>query len=127
MKSTTARTKSLFESQGYIVALAEKWSEKMKRRFDLFGFADLIAFHPDKPEVILLQSTSGDHHAERKAKIVGIPAAREWIQFTCRAIAVVSFRKKVWRKKDGKKAKEKRWEPRIEFITKQDFPKEIPF
>jgi len=130
MKSTTARTKSLFERLGYRIGLVEKWIPQTKRRLDLFGFADLIAFHPDKPEVVLIQSTSGTNHSHRREKILALDRAREWVQFETRCIAIVSFSRRVVRNKDGKKSKVKRWKERIEFITERDFAEKksvIPF
>jgi hypothetical protein len=149
MRSTTSRTKVLFEKEGYIVASVEKWNahvgplvpddpimcpecgteiEQFRKagiRQDLFGFADLIAFHPEKPGIILIQSTSGGEHARRVAKIHGVDVARKWVKDPIRQIAVVSWSKRKQKLKKGW-SKKSFWSPRIEFITEIDFGK-LPF
>lgn len=80
----TARSKKWLERQGYIVALVERtlWfpkkvngmltGEKFMQKFDCFGFADQVAVHPDRAGVTFVQTTTRDHQAERREKILGI-------------------------------------------------------
>ncbi len=51
---------------------------KIAVTFDLFGFGDLYAFRDE--EHLIIQATSGQHHAERLKKICGSVLARKWHQ-----------------------------------------------
>ena len=87
-ESCTARSKEFLEKQGYIVANTEKDQRLPKKnpvtgqvtwivfKQDLFGFGDLIAFHPDKPGCLIVQTTTRDNQASRITKILGIPEHR---------------------------------------------------
>ena len=46
--------------------------------FDLFGFGDLFAFRDE--EHLIIQATSGSHHAERMKKICMSALAKKWHQ-----------------------------------------------
>ena len=82
----TSRSKGWLEKQGYIVALVERsiWiprkvngiptGEKFLQKFDCFGFADLVACHSDKPGTLYIQTTTQDHAAERRNKILAASA-----------------------------------------------------
>jgi hypothetical protein len=150
MKSTTTRNRNFFMEQGYIVGTLEKWNafagHQVEKdpvicpdcraeipqygpagiRQDLWQFADLIVFHPDKPGVILVQSTSGSNHAARKSKVLENDIARDWIDEPGRMIAIVSSTHVAKKKKDGTKSLLKEWKIRVEFLTEEDFGKE-PF
>ena len=66
------RTAKLYEKQGWLIGNVECKTGKFSR--DLFGFADLIGFRSARaslrPEVVLIQVTSGSHHAARRTKIL---------------------------------------------------------
>lgn len=127
MKSTTSRNKKYFVDNGYICGYVEKWNPHVGEhgiRQDLFGFADLLVFHPDRPGCILVQSTSGSNHASRVHKILANEKAKAWVQTPVRQIAVVSDSKVVKRNKDGSKAKRKAWKVRVQFISERDFGKD---
>ena len=136
--SPSARTKRFFEKGGYIVANAEhlnawvgplhmKCSECGKNKIgikqDMFGFADHLVFHPDIPGTMLVQSTSGAHHAIRRAKILANERAYKWIKQPDRCIVVVSWSRAAKKNKDGKSAKVKPWKERIEILDVKDFAK----
>lgn len=110
----TARTLAWLRKQGYTAAVCEFWNPHVKRRKDLFGFADIIAF--DKHKVILVQATSGAHTSDREKKIRANEAAMNWIKFPTRLILVVGWRQLVAYRKDGSKAKRKKWTAKVSMI-----------
>ena len=65
----TARTLALLRRSGYLAAVVEKWLPKINRRRDLFGFADVLAVHPVRREIVLVQTTSASNLASRIAKV----------------------------------------------------------
>src|SRR4051812_36726061 len=77
--SPTARSMQWLRNQGYSVAVVEQnvripdpKSPSGWRLFkrDLFGFADLIAIHPEKPATLFIQVTGGmNNKGERQQKI----------------------------------------------------------
>jgi hypothetical protein len=70
----TARSLALLRHSGYLAAVVECWIPHANRRRDLWGFADVLAVHPVRREVVLVQVTTADHLAHRLAKV---RAARE--------------------------------------------------
>ena len=112
--SPSARTKRFFEAQGYLVASTEKINpfagppqlkcetcgkNRIGMKKELYGIADHIAFHPDLPEVLLIQSTSATNHAHRRVKILGNEVAYQWLLQPARHIIVMSWSKKAKKKK----------------------------
>ena len=71
--SSTARTLALMRRCGYLAAVVECWIPRINRRRDLFRFADVLAVHPVRREIALVQTTTADHLADRLAKVQGIP------------------------------------------------------
>lgn len=78
MTSPTSRTKKLAESQGYTVAIVEKWNQWAKVRQDLFGFGDLLCMKPYEP-LLLIQATTMDHFAHRLTKIQHTALSQHWL------------------------------------------------
>jgi len=58
---------------GYTVAIVEHWNAFSRKRYDLFGFADLFAVRPS--EVLLVQTTSSSNASARVKKIMTEPNA----------------------------------------------------
>jgi hypothetical protein len=58
---------------GYLAAVVETWIPHVHRRRDLIGFADVLALHPVRREVVLVQVTTADHLAGRLAKVRAAP------------------------------------------------------
>ncbi len=112
--SPTQRTCAFLRAAGHTVGITEKWNSFVKRRQDLFNFIDLVAMHPDNNGILAIQTTTGAHHGERRAKILELAAARLWLQ-TGNRIWVLSWTVK------GAKGKRKLWSPRIDPITLADF------
>jgi len=150
MRSTTTRIKKHLEILGFRVWFGEKFNPHAGARIpdksiicpdceaeipqwrnagirqDIYGFADLIAFHPDKPGVILVQSTSGGNHANRRKKILASELAKEFIQEPIRMILVASDSKVAAYKKDGTRSKIDKWKVRMDFLSETEFGKD-PF
>ena len=109
--------------RGYIPAVTETWltfperkngipTGKMVRiKRDLWNIADLIAYDPLTDTVILVQTTTTAHQADRIAKIHGIPEARQWLHSRSRRIEVHGWMKS---KKSG------RWEVTATEIAEED-------
>lgn len=86
--TTTARSKQFLEKQGYLVALVERTvdvprfnrgvatGERFRNKFDAWGFADLIAVRADIVGTLYIQSTTTDHQAERRQKVLDAKATR---------------------------------------------------
>ncbi|USE79503.1 hypothetical protein NDR89_23210 [Cupriavidus gilardii] len=67
MSSPTQRSKEYLESQGYLVAIVERWNPFAKVRQDLFGFIDLLAVR--EGETVAVQTTSRSNMSARARKI----------------------------------------------------------
>lgn len=112
MTTPTRRTLVWLRDNNWTAAVVERWNSHTNQRQDLFGFADIVAFRG--PQVILIQATSGANTASRKAKILANDTALLWLED--RPIWVVGWRQLVAFRKDGTKAKRKRWTPKIEVL-----------
>jgi hypothetical protein len=104
----TARTLAALRAQGYIAATVEKWIPRMKRRVDLFGCIDILAFKADVPGVLGVQATTADHAAERMEKAKAEPRMMSWL------VAGMGRRFQVWGwRKVGARGKRKTWKPLV--------------
>jgi hypothetical protein len=108
--STTALSRRRLEAEGYMVALVERRIPGCYISQDLWGFADLLACHPDKSGSLLIQVTTTSHQADRLAKAVSQPALRIWLA------ANNSFEVHGWLKS----RKTKRWELTRRVVTAAD-------
>lgn len=102
----TQRSLKLLRSEGWLVAVVEKWNSHVKIRQDLFGFGDLLAVRGDL--VMLVQTTSGSNVAARRQKIIDTPASATWLAGVWREIEIHGWRKV------GARGKRKLWECRRE-------------
>ena len=109
MTSPTQRSLKKLRGEGYLVAIVERWNPYAKIRQDLFGFVDLLAIRGDV--TLAVQTTSGDHVANRIEKIRGTQAAGVWLESPNRKIVVHGWRK------IGARGKRKLWECREESVT----------
>jgi hypothetical protein len=64
--SPTARSKKLMESEGYTVDIVEHWNAFARKRYDLFGFLDLLCV---RDKVVGVQTTSASNMSARRKKI----------------------------------------------------------
>lgn len=68
-KSTAGRTIDMLRDQGWpLVSIVERFNPYSKNYNDLFGFADVIAIHPEHG-TLLVQVTSGSHVNARLDKM----------------------------------------------------------
>lgn len=65
--SPTQLSKKRLEADGYTVAIVEHWNGFVRKRFDLFGFIDLLAIR--KGETLAIQTTSYSNVSARVKKI----------------------------------------------------------
>ena len=105
----TARELQWRRDNGWTACVVEKWNMHARVRQDAFGFGDILAVQPEV--IALVQVTSGDHHAERLAKIRAEPRAARWLA-AGGLIEVVSWSKR--KVKRGGKAV--RWTRRAESL-----------
>jgi hypothetical protein len=124
------RTKSAFKDAGYIIDQVERRIPAHKgspfgKTHDFIGIIDLIAF--DSLWTVGVQVCGQDFSSHHK-KITGTDGdkfaednlnnALKWLECPHRRLELWGWRKVVVRNKDGSKAKQKRWKPRI---RKYDF------
>lgn len=81
--SPTQRSLKHMRGLGYTCAIVEHWNPFAHIRQDLFGFIDVLCVKGE--DIVGVQTTSGDHVAERVAKIV---AHENW-PLVCNAITVI--------------------------------------
>lgn len=91
MTSPTSRSLALYRKRGWLVAVVERFNPYAKVRQDLFGFIDLIAIKGDL--TLGIQTTTGDHVAERIEKVKGLQAAAVWLESPLRKIVFNGWRK----------------------------------
>lgn len=101
MSSPTARSLAKLRKDGWTAATVEKWNGFIKRRNDLYGFGDILAFKGDV--TLIVQSTSGGNVSARVEKIKLIPAADHWLQSETRRIVVHGWARQ------GPRGKRKLW------------------
>jgi hypothetical protein len=78
--TTVARTLIWLRQRGYVAAVVERWLPRVQRRQDLFGFADVLGFHPRDRLFLLVQVTTADHLAHWLAKAQGRPELAAWLR-----------------------------------------------
>ena len=91
MTSPTQRSLALLRSEGWLVAVVERWCSHTHRRYDLFGMFDLLAI---KGVLTLgVQCTSGSNHVSRVKKLLDSECYEDWLQRPFRAAEVHSWKK----------------------------------
>jgi hypothetical protein len=98
--SPTARTLAYLRRQGFVAAIVERWLPRVARKRDLFGIADVFAFHPRDRVFLLVQATSIPHVGDRLARCKGRPELAAWLR------AGGAFEVHGWALRDG------RWAPK---------------
>lgn len=77
--SPTQRSLAHLRERGFEAKVVEKWNPFAGIRQDLWGWMDIIAYHPGERVTLGVQTTSRPHLAERKNKIAGNPYAATWL------------------------------------------------
>jgi len=91
-KTPQQRTRDNLTARGFLVATVERrksFPDRKKHRcvacghdpqisvsVDLFGFADILAIHPESGQHLLVQTTSRNNHATRRTKILASMEAK---------------------------------------------------
>ena len=78
--SPTARSLSFLRRAGFIACVVERWIPHANIRSDAFAFGDLLAAHPGKRVVMLVQVTTNDHVAARLKKAKAQPELFAWLK-----------------------------------------------
>lgn len=116
----TERTKAYYKKLGWEIGTSSWWNPFVPRgdgkkgmRQDLFGCIDMIGIPPGG---ILagIQVTASSGHSARVKKILAESRMKKWVGSGARLL-VISWGKK------GLRGKVKRWTPRIQEITLEDF------
>lgn len=108
MASPTQRTLArLRETPGVSADVVEKWIPQARRRKDVAGCIDVVAY--GRPVGVLgVQTTSATNHAARRTKALAEPRLRQWLAGQAR------FEIWSWRKVKA------RWVCRVEAVTLAD-------
>jgi hypothetical protein len=78
--SPTGRSLKLLRSEGWTVAVVERWDDRLKIRRDLWGWADIIGCHRRLGETILVQTTTSVNLSARIKKAKAVPALLHWLE-----------------------------------------------
>lgn len=78
MPSPTSLTLNRLRELGYIACPVERRIAAANIRKDAFGVGDVLAAHPIRREVLLVQATSADHVAHRLTKARAHPELAAW-------------------------------------------------
>jgi hypothetical protein len=92
----TAHTLPCLRGSGYQVATVERWIPRANVRSDLRRFADVVAAHPIRREILLVQVTTAGHMADRMAKAKRPPKLAGWLR------AGGLFQVHGWQRRGGK-------------------------
>ncbi|HUT57217.1 MAG TPA: hypothetical protein VNA25_05015 [Phycisphaerae bacterium] len=119
-ESPTSRSLKLLRDQGYHAYVVEKWVPQARKRIDVGGFGDILAWKPNHG-VLLVQTTTSGHLAERRTKIQTQcnEAARTWLQ-SCQGAEIHLHG---WSKK-GAAGTRKTWQCRVEVVNLEDLMSE---
>ena len=104
---TNRLTRAWLTERGYIVALAERFDARLRRRIDLFGFIDYVAVRDG--EIVGVQCTSDRNRSSRRQKILAEPNAATWARGGGRILLIT------WGK-HGPRGGRKKWEAHVEWL-----------
>lgn len=107
------KTKDVYETHGYQIKKTEYWNGFARKRKDLLGFIDALAWK--SVEWVGIQETSVSNMRAREKKILSCPYAWDWLLNPSHRIHVVG-----WKKYD-KPVDRKYWRPTVKEITLEDF------
>lgn len=71
-------TRTHLEKLGYKVDKAESYNHHTKRKKDLFKFIDFVAIHPQKKELLAIQTTSKSNLSTRIKKAENLESKAFW-------------------------------------------------
>lgn len=67
--SPTARTLVYLRRSGFLAVPVERYIPQTTRKVDLFGVGDVLAVHPVRKEVLIVQATSRAHLSDRLRRV----------------------------------------------------------
>ena len=76
----TARSLRWLRQRGFVARVVECWVPHTQVRRDLFGFADIIGIHPRDRLILLVQTTTSGHLANRLEKARRLSELRDWLR-----------------------------------------------
>ena len=79
MRSTTSRTLALLRKEGWVCQLVEVWNPYSRKRQDLFGWFDVLAFRRPGDGILGIQSTTGANAGARLRKAELLPGLAGWL------------------------------------------------
>lgn len=79
-RSPCAKSLTWLRQEGWTPEKVETWNPFARRRHDLFGFADILAFRADPPSVLLVQATTRSNLSARLKKIHDSDLAQAWLR-----------------------------------------------
>lgn len=107
--SPTSRTLKLLREQGFFAEVVERRVPYKNITHDYAGCCDIIALRGR--QTFCVQATSGSNISARVKKIQASPNY-PLLKKAGWSVAVIGWSKRSVVKKDGKKGKAKRWQPR---------------
>ena len=114
MSSPTSRTLQKLKSEGWTAGITERWSQPAMKRFDLYGFIDVLAMHPEKG-FLAVQATSGSNASARVRKILG-ECHNDAVTFLRAGRGMTGIEVWSW-SKQGQRGKRKLWTCRRQKVT----------
>lgn len=108
MKEPTQRTLIRLRASGFGCDVVERWIPQARKRKDVAGCIDIIAWKPGEG-ILGIQATSDSNHAARRTKAIAEPRLREWLESGGR-FCIYSWGMK------GSKGTRKLWTLRVEEI-----------
>jgi len=78
--SPTSRTLEYLRRQGFLATVVETFNHHVNRKRDLFGIGDVLAVHPVDRVVLIVQTTTKGHVADRLARCVARPELATWLR-----------------------------------------------
>lgn len=115
--SPTQRSLKYLRSQGWSAFVVERWNPYARIRQDLGGFADLLCWKSGDG-VLAIQTTTAANLAARWNKILGVPAAQEFLAAGGTRIMLHGWSIR------GAAGVRKTWKVTVREVTASDF---IPF
>lgn len=76
--SPTARSLAYLRAKGFTAGIVERWIAPARRRIDLGGFGDIVAWRTDSG-ILAVQSTSSPNVSSRYWKITNSKEAALWL------------------------------------------------
>jgi hypothetical protein len=79
-ETPTYRTLKLLRAEGHEAEVVEKWNPVVKRRIDLAGCMDVLAWGGGVKGVLAVQATTATNHAARRGKALLEPRLGHWLK-----------------------------------------------